>query len=361
MTDPLSSRLVAAAGRRRRLRFDEYQRIVLYDPEHGYYARNAQRAGREGDFITSPEIAPLFAECLARALRADAEYFGTEAFHVLEVGAGRGTLVREVWNALRRTPLSRRLHFHLAEISPAARKEQARHLAKLPPDRWNAYASPQDLPPQPWPAGTVVANELFDNLPVRRVMQTERLVEIVLHLTARGIREELEPAPVELSAYLEAQGVRLATGQTAEVCLEAPRLLAQLLSHFQRGSVLLIDYGEEASGLYDPDRFPHGTLAAHRAHATHTDYYADPGNQDLTAHVNFTPLLSTLEAAGYRRLYFGSQMKFLLEHGLPELVQHRVAASRDDFEKLRVTQRAKQLYHPEALGEAFRVLHARTL
>lgn len=360
MADPLSSKLLVAAGKKRRLRFDHFQRIVLYDPEDGYYARSARRAGREGDFITSPEIAPLFAECVAHALRADAEHFGTDSFHVLEVGAGRGTLARDTWSALRRTPLARRLHFHLVDVSAAARREQERSLAELPPGRWNAHASSEDLPREPWPAGILIANELFDNLPVRRVMQTDRLHEIVLHLGARGIREELVPAPVELSAYLEAQGVRLATGQTAEVCLEAPQLLAQLLTHFRRGSVVLIDYGDEARRVYDPDRFPHGTLAAHRAHAADTDYYARPGEQDLTAHVNFTPLLSTLDAAGYRTLFFGSQTKFLLNHDLPQLLQQRVASTHDEFEKLRYTQWARQLYHPEALGEAFHVLHART-
>lgn len=359
MDAAIEDALRKAAGKRRRLRFDEFQRIALYEPGTGFFARSARRAGRDGDFLTSPEVAPLFAEVLAQVVQKDAGALDADEFHVLEVGAGRGTLARDLHQALRFTSLGKRLRFHLVEVGDAARAEHANTLAEVPKDQWASYAHESQLPDAPWPAGILLANELFDNLPVRRVMQTTRLEEIHVQLGARGIREILEPAPVELAAYLHGQGVSLTVGQTAEVCLEAPSLLVRLLPHFQRGSVLLIDYGDEARHLYDASRFPHGTLAAHRAHTTHTDFYARPGEEDLTSHVNFTPLLATLEAAGYERLFLGTQMRFLLDHGLPELLERRRAATRDEFEKLVLTQRAKQLYHPEAMGEAFRVLHAR--
>jgi SAM-dependent MidA family methyltransferase len=124
--------------------------------------------------------------------------------------------------------------------------------------------------------------------------------------------------------------------------------------------VIVIDYGDEAKHLYRAESFPHGTLAANRGHATHTDFYRDLGSQDLTAHVNFTPLLETLEAAGYKRLFFGTQSRFLLDNGLPERLQEKLSKTTDEFERLRLAQRAKQLYHPEAMGDAFRVLHARS-
>lgn len=341
------------------LRFDEYQRIALYDPEVGYFVRSAARAGRDGDFLTSPEVAPLFAEVLAQVVRADAAILDADELHVLEAGAGRGTLARDLYQALRLTSLGPRLRLHLLEASPAARAAHDSTLASVPKEQWNSYADESELPAGPWDAGILLANELFDNLPVRRLMQATSLQEIHVKIGARGLREILEPAPVELSAYLEGQGVRLSVGQTAEVCLEAPRLLARLCSRFQRGSVLLIDYGDEARHLYDPNLYPHGTLAAHRAHTTHTDFYSRAGEEDLTAHVNFTPLISTLESAGYEQVFFGTQMRFLLHHGLPEILERQRQASRDEFQKLLLTQRAKQLYHPEAMGEAFRVLHAR--
>lgn len=359
MDASVETALRSAAGRRRRLRFDEFQRIALYAPQAGFFQRTAARAGREGDFLTSPEVAPLFAEVLAEVLREDAALLDADEFHVLEVGAGRGTLARDLHAALRFTSLAPRLRFHLVEVSEAPRSAHAQALANVPTHQWTSYSDESQLPREPWPAGILLANELFDNLPVRRIMQTARLEEIHVQLGARGIREVLEAAPVELAAYLEGQGIRLSVGQTAEICLEAPLLLARLLTHFRRGSVLLIDYGDEARHLYDASRFPHGTLAAHRAHTTHTDFYARPGEEDLTAHVNFTPLLTTLDAAGFERVFFGTQMRFLLDHGLPQLLERRRAAIRDEFEKLVLTQRAKQLYHPEAMGEAFRVLHAR--
>jgi SAM-dependent MidA family methyltransferase len=358
--DELRKRLAKAAGKSKRLRFDEFQRIALYDPEFGYFATSAHRAGRDGDFLTSPEVTPLFGECIANALRADATSMNALEFHILDAGAGKGTLVRDVWDALRFHTLARTVHFHLLETSRAARDQHLAVLADLPRDRWTSYASIDELPKTPWEHGAIVANELFDNLPVRRVMMGKALQEILVRVTPKMLREELVEAPIELQAYLDAQGVRLVTGQTAEICTQAPEFLAKLLVHFRRASAILIDYGDEARHLYDAARFPHGTLATHRGHASHTDFYSQPGEHDLTAHVNFTPLRETLEAAGLGVVSFGSQMKFLLEHGLPDALQRRTAAAKDDFEKLRWNQWAKQLYHPEAMGEAFRVLHARS-
>jgi SAM-dependent MidA family methyltransferase len=357
---PILDRLLQAAGKAKRLRFDEFQAIVLYDPEYGYFSRSSERAGRGGDFVTSPETSPLFAQCIAQVLQDDASVLGADEFHLIELGAGRGTFAHDLWDALRFQPLSRRIHFHLVEQSQAARDQWRAALASIPADRIHAYATEADVPEGPWEAGAFFANELFDNVPVRRVMQTDTLHEIVLRIRPSGVREELVEAPIELAAYLEAQGVHLAVGQSAEVGLEAPRLLSRVLSRFRRGSVIVFDYGDDARHLYDPEQFPNGTLAAHRGHATHTDFYRDLGEQDLTAHVNFTPLRETLEAAGYKQLFFGTQSKFLLANGLAESMQKRLEKTADDFERLRLTQRAKQLYHPEAMGEAFRVIHART-
>lgn len=357
---PIIARLQKEAGPGKQLRFDQFQEIVLYDPEHGYFSRSSDRAGRGGDFLTSPETSPLFAQCIAHALEADASYLAADEFHLVEIGAGRGTFAHDLWDALRFRPLSKKIRFHLVERSDAARGSWDETLNEIPTRQRNAYASEAELPAGPWEVGALVANELFDNLPVRRVMQTDQLQEIVLRVRPSGVREELVQAPIELAAYLEAQGARLAVGQAAEICVEAPKLLSRLLARFRRGCVILIDYGDEAKYLYHPDAFPNGTLAANRGHATHTDYYRDLGSQDLTAHVNFTPLQETLEAAGYKQLFFGTQSKFLLDHGLAELLQGRLAKTTDEFERLRLSQRAKQLYHPEAMGDAFRVLHGRT-
>lgn len=357
---PIIARLLKNAGSAKRLRFDQFQDVVLYDPENGYFSHSSERAGRGGDFLTSPETSPLFAQCIAHALEADASHLGADEFHLVEIGAGRGTFALDLWNALRFRPLSKKILFHLVERSDAARATWDHTLEEIPARQRHAYASEADLPVGPWEVGALFANELFDNIPVRRVMQTERLQEIVLRVRPSGVREELVEAPIELAAYLEAQGARLAVGQSAEVCLEAPKLLSRLVARFRRGSVIIIDYGDEAKYLYHPEAFPHGTLAANRGHASHTDYYRDLGMQDLTSHVNFTSLNETLEAAGYKRLFFGTQSKFLLEHGLAELLQERLSKTTDDFERLRLSQRAKQLYHPEAMGDAFRVLHGRT-
>src|SRR5205814_8101704 len=131
-----------------------------------YFYTSPERAGRLGDFLTAPAVSPLFGATLAKALEADASALGAHEFHVVEIGAGKGTLARELWDALRFSPLSRRIHLHLVERSAAARQTWATSLATIPSDRWTGYASETELPASPWSAGALVANELFDNLPV---------------------------------------------------------------------------------------------------------------------------------------------------------------------------------------------------
>src|SRR6185503_3474117 len=105
------------------------------------FSRSHERAGRTGDFLTSPEVSPLFAQCVARALQEDASALAGERFHLVEIGAGRGTLARDLWHALRWQPLAKRLHLHLVERSEAARAELASTLEAVPKSQWTAYAS----------------------------------------------------------------------------------------------------------------------------------------------------------------------------------------------------------------------------
>lgn len=351
--DSLQNALLARAVDKR-VRFDHFMETVLYHPTLGYFSKEADRAGRSGDFLTSPEVAPLFGECVASWIESVWTQVGRPtAFHVVEVGAGRGTLARSVTEATR-PPLAEALRLHLVERGKAPRAAAAQGFQG--DDRVRVYENVDDLP-QRLGAGAFVSNELFDNLPVRRIMRADGWKEIVVRLSGQKVREELVTASDDLVEAAQASGLELSEGQSAEFCPGAAPLLESILRRFERGGLLIFDYGGEAHEV-SGEAAPNGTLAAHRGHTAHPDLYSSLGDQDITAHVNFTPLRAAAERLGYRPSHLVSQTRFLLERGLPERLVQRVEAEPDPFEKLRLSQFAKQLYHPEAMGESFRALYA---
>jgi NADH dehydrogenase [ubiquinone] 1 alpha subcomplex assembly factor 7 len=338
-----------------RVRFDVFMETILYHPRLGYYAQRADRAGREGDFLTGPELSPLFGACAAQWARECWQEAGSpERFHLVEVGAGRGTLAANLMGGAA-PDFASALRVHLVERGTAPRRALQQRFSNQ--DNVRSYASIDELPSR-LGAGAFVANELFDNLPVRRLMRAGGWKEVVVRIKGRQLREDLVPAPKELVDLADDHGLRLAEGQTAEVCPAAVPLLASVLDRFEQGGLLVFDYGGEADEV-SGDAAPHGTLAAHRGHSRHPDVLSDPGDQDVTAHVNFTPLRVAAEARGFAPVRVVGQGTFLLEHGLVDRLQERVANAADDLERLRWTQWAKQLYHPEAMGSAFRAMYAR--
>jgi SAM-dependent MidA family methyltransferase len=141
--------------------------------------------------------------------------------------------------------------------------------------------------------------------------------------------------------------------------MQAPDLLARLVARFDTCHVVIVDYGDEARTLYAPERFPNGTLACHRRHGSDRAYYEDVGAKDITAHVNFTALASTLADQGFTVDTLRSQATFLIDNGLIDQMAATKADAVDPFERMQSLMRAKQLFHPDAMGESFRVLTAR--
>lgn len=336
------------------VRFDDFMELVLYHPTLGYFSKDEHRAGRRGDFLTSPEVSPLFGACVWQWLAAVWKRTGSNEFHVIEVGSGRGTLAAAILEASGGAP---GLALHLVERGVAPRRAlEGRFPQERKEGRVVVYPDVADLPPR-FTAGAFVSNELFDNLSVRRVMKADGLKEIRIRIDRGRPNEVLVDAPADLSNAVQEQGILLSQGQTAEVSLRAVPLLEAVLSRIERGGLLAFDYGGEADEV-SGDAAPQGTLMAHRGHTGHRDYYAVLGEQDVSAHVNFTPLRQCAERLRFAPARLQRQSQFLLEHGLAERFLARVNAEPDPLGKLRLTQLSKQLYHPEAMGDAFRVLLA---
>jgi SAM-dependent MidA family methyltransferase len=327
---------------------------ALYHPDFGYYARAVQRSGRAGDFFTSVDVGPLFGELLARQLREihvilNSE-FRIQNYDLVEAGAGNGRLSADILHALKRdfpdTYQATRLH--LVEASEAARGAHEHTLAESA-DRLTS--SSQMLPDSF--EGVLVANELLDAMPVHQVvMRLDGLHEIYVEGsgTNLGLREGPLSTP-RLAEYFAALGTTLEPGWRAEVSLAAVEWMREAARKLRRGFIILIDYGHEASELFSVTHSA-GTLTSFADHRStgpesrSTPWLRSPGQQDLTAHVDFTSIRRAAETEGCTTLGFLDQMYFLLA----------LAADRLETLDMRARLALKTLVVPGGLGSTMKVM-----
>lgn len=337
------------------LTFCEYMRECLYHPEHGYYAQPAAR--RRADYYTSVDVHPIFGRLLARQLAGMWEELGRPAeFLAVEGGAGEGRLAGDILDfAARALPeFYSALRYVAVEWSPAGRAAHGENLAShLAAGR---ARSALELP-ESVPAGCIFSNELLDALPVHRLIcEQNELREIYVTLEGGGLCEQSGPlSRPALSEYFAAQGITLIEGQQAEAGLEACGWIVAAGERLGRGFVLTVDYGHEAAELYN-QRHLRGTLLAYEPHRASESFYAAPGEQDLTAHVNFTALDLYSQAAGLKRTGLVSQTQFLLALGRDNDFADLYDEGQSETERTRARLSLKALIHPEGMGETFRVL-----
>lgn len=325
--------------------------IALHDPDHGYYASGPSRLGRGGDFFTASDVGTLFGECLARQLVEMDRILGRPApFVYVELGCGRGLLAKDVREALAAIPesLAGRLEARLVDSSPGMRAAAA---AAVPDARVSAPAEVAR-----GGVGCIVAVELFDALPVHRVRRREgRLVEIRVGLDGSGRLAEVEAEPGdELAAYAARYGLAPDDGDETEACLAVRAAMERAASAIDRGFLLVVDYGHSARELYGPRR-PRGTLLAYHRHRTGEDWLSRVGDQDLTAHVNFTALEDEARASGFRLIGLTTQDRFLIGNGILRSFEE-AAEARPDARQVKRRLQAMQLIHPEGMGRTFKVM-----
>jgi SAM-dependent MidA family methyltransferase len=334
--------------------FADYMDACLYHPQYGYYS-HADRP-HLNDYYTNVDVRPIFGQLLARQLREIWVQMGAPApFCLVEAGAGSGDLARQVLDFLSESfrDFYSVLDYAAVEMSPARRAAHsaalARHLAE------GRAQSVVELPAN-IPAGCIFSNELLDALPVHRVVQDrDALREIYVDFAGGRFCERVGPVSTpQVRDYFFEQKITLAAGQQAEAGLAACRWICEAGQRLGRGIILTIDYGREARELYD-ERHMRGTLLAYTRHRASEDFYNAPGEQDLTAHVNFTALDIWGRRSGLDRTGLTSQSNFLLAiarmTGFTDL--EREDAS--EAEKLRVRLLFKTLIHPEGMGETFHV------
>jgi SAM-dependent MidA family methyltransferase len=334
----LAERLRDRIRREGPISFADFMEAALYDPEAGYYSRGAP-IGEGGDFVTSPSVSPAFAATLARRFADDASVLGG-LLDFVEVGAGEGRFLAYFREALEsdHPAVAGRTRLTAVERGRAAREK----LSALPV---RVLANVEELPERSV-VGWIFANELYDALPVARVRgATAGLEELRVGTDADRFVWVAEPAPAPWLDRLARSGVTLEPGQVAEVRLLAAELHRRLARALTRGRLVVFDYGHRARTLFHPLARPGGTLAAHRGGRRGGDPLERPGEQDLTAHVDWDELVSAGEAEGLESDGPIRQGRFLSEAGVFDF-------ARDEGEKWR----AYRLVDPAGMGDEISVL-----
>jgi len=336
--------------------FARFMEIALYDAERGYYRGAAARPGRGGDFLTAPEAHPIFGRAVARFVDDLWRALDRPArFTIREHGAGIGALIDAVLTGLDADASGAlgAVRYQAVEVEPARTAALRARLDGA--GRAGVLEAESDRPI----VGLILANEVLDALPTHRVVVRDgELREVFAGATADGGLVDVEgpPSTSLLAERFANDGVTLAEGQHAEVCLALEGWVAGIANGLARGAVLLIDYGHPAAELYDPVRRAAGTLAAYLRHQVHDDPYRAVGRQDLTAHVDVTAVERAAAAAGLAHLGTTTQARFLDGLGAGEILvgyQAGPAATLQAYLEARAA--LVRMIDPAAMGR-FRVM-----
>ncbi len=346
---------IAATGP---ISFARFMELALYHPQFGYYVRPAEnpsqeRIGWSGDFYTSSDVHPILGQALAKqAQQLDALLGHPDPFTVVEMGPGKGLLARDFLTACRNAPenLGDRLHYILIERSASMRLLQAQSLAPWlgRPGRVIWIDRLEDLPSNSV-TGLFFSNELVDAFPVHRIAVIEGSPqEMYVEWRDGRFIEVYRPLSDALATYLRENAIRLPSGYRTEINLDAINWMDQVAQVMARGFVITIDYGHTAEDLYGPER-KSGTFLCYRHQTTTEDAFDRVGEQDMTAHVDFTALARTGQAAGLEVTGFTNQMSFLMGLGAEQLLDSLQPESPEFFAAI-------HLLRPDGMGRTFKVL-----
>jgi len=335
---------VAAAGGW--LGFDRYMDLALYAPGLGYYTAGTHKIGASvvgGDFITAPEISPLFGCALATQVAQVLQLVAAgRPGRILEFGAGTGRLARDILDELRRRDVAIE-RYQIVEVSADLRARQRELLGRYPIE-W------LDAPPRRF-EGVILANEVLDVMPVRLFTKIAGAIcerGVALHGDAFCFDER--PADARLREEIleiEAETQSMANGYTSEIGLVARGWVVQLAELLSKGVALLIDYGFPRHEYYHPQRLM-GTIMCHYRHHSHADPFWLPGLNDITAHIDWSAIAATAHAEGLDVLGYTTQANFLINCGLLDLLAHDHAPVH--------ASAAQRLLSESEMGELFKVL-----
>lgn len=333
------------------LPFDLFMHEALFAPGLGYYLNGSRKFGAEGDFVTAPEISPLFGQALARQCLQARDYGDS----IIEFGGGTGKLAASVLTALAEVD-ALPARYLILELSPELRAQQQRLLRSLPFADALDIDWLQDAPATPL-AGVIIANEILDSLPTAAfALRATGFVERGIGLDANGAfewRERAASGRLAEGLSIRLKDLTLPVGYRSEINLQQALWLADLPRFIDRGIALLFDYGGPRRELYHPER-GEGTLRCYWRHRLHANPLWLPGLQDITASVDFTSVAEAALDAGLTLLGYATQASFLLANGIEARLQAAMQA--DPGGAMRLAAQARMLLLPSEMGTSFKAM-----
>lgn len=358
---PLEQKIAEKIASEGPVNFEQFMDMALYYPGLGYYAREAAMIGKAGDFYTSPHLHPIFGAMIGRQMREMWDLMGRPcSFQIVEMGAGMGYLAKDMLDYLKKQAQGEgrraggadefypHIQYSIIELNPAVRARQQELLdAHAGMVSW--ISGLEELPSF---SGCFVSNELLDAFPVRMVEMGDVLEEIYVDYERdKGFAEVKRECSKEVAGYFNAFAVQIPRGYRTEVNLKAREWLRSVGGRLAAGFVLTVDYGYSARDYYSEDR-SRGTLLCYHQHRINENPYLHVGEQDLTAHVNFSSLKKWGEELGLATAGFASQGTYLVALGIDEAIRELYGDEPDPFE----TAKIKGLILPQGMGESHQVM-----
>ncbi|MFZ5646757.1 MAG: class I SAM-dependent methyltransferase [Bacillota bacterium] len=341
--------------------FAEFMELALYHPEAGYYMRDFEKIGPEGDFYTSPDVSPLFGKVLADQAEEMWRLSGRPGrWALVEFGAGKGFMARDILNHAgeRHKDFHGALSYIIIEKSPSMARRQKEALSDTrEPGRGIMWLEGLEKLNQGTMEGCLLSNELVDAFPVHRVTRINGEYREIYVTCQDGSISEVTGSPSmrELVEYIDDFGIEMEEEQVIEINLAMREWLGGIAQALGRGFLLTIDYGDTADRLYSPLR-PAGTIRAYRRHRLAGSLYEHPGEQDITASVNFTALVRWGEEAGLTTAGYAPQSNFLMNLGIWNYLKPQDQGAGFDLAAMKETMAVKKLIMPEGMGSVFKVL-----
>ena len=344
-------------GRRGRITFYEYMKHVLYHPGFGYYTSGKGARHGERDYYTSPGVSPYFGLALANLIAEYAKCFNRhERIALVEYGPGSGTLCRDILTTLHEEhpAIFSCCTYFLCEVSgripPVDKSLDHDFPGKIVVAEGGIDRNDASLPV------IILCNELIDAFPVHRVIATgDGLMELYVSESETGFQEHPGPLSTDdIERYLAAHRIQPLPGRPFEVSLEGESWMRHASERFERGSIIIGDYGYETEELFN--RMPDGSLMCYYRNQAHHDPFLHPGEEDITSHVDFSVLKRAGESAGLRTDAFLLQADFLLSCGIMEAYQKIETLPLKEVEKYQRWMEIRRLIDPEDMGSTFKFL-----
>lgn len=348
----LKQRIIEKISAEGPINFETFMNMALYYPDLGYYMKMTTNIGREGDFYTSPHLHPIFGAMLGRQMKEMWEALGCpDTFGVVEMGAGIGYLALDMLEYLKkiqRSEIFDHIRYTIVELNPSLKERQMEILSEFR-DKVRWVLSIDEIDPF---TGCLLSNELLDAFPVR-VIETDDsdINEIYVTTDGKGLLEIKLPLSNEVKEYLEEFSINLPPHYRTEVNLRIKGWLRDVEIKLKEGFILTIDYGYSSHDYYSEER-NRGTLLCYHRHQINENPYQNIGEQDITAHVNFSSLKKWADELGLKTLGFCPQGTYLISLGIDEVIRELYGENYDFFEIAKI----KGLILPQAMGQSHSVM-----